>query len=248
MDVQTMTGHCETHGEYEGQWIVINGNRRGGHCPHCTEEASRKQEEADAERRAAERTQHLISTCGVPSRFDAATIANYKPPTDRAASIRETCRDYVERFPELAKQGSSMILSGNVGTGKTHLATAVAKGVIKRHQLPSKYTSVSQVMRRIRSSYNAERGEETEAEIIEKLVRVPLLVIDEVGVQLGSNHEYTMLFDILNGRYSELQPTVVVSNLGVKELAGAIGERLVDRLRENGAVLIFDWGSYRGAI
>ncbi|MFO1612062.1 hypothetical protein QOT38_29945, partial [Pseudomonas aeruginosa] len=59
----------------------------------------------------------------------------------------------------------------------------------------------------------------------------------------------TTLFSVIDGRYQNLMPTIVISNLKAEELPGALGERCVDRLRENGGIAVrFDWPSKRSEI
>ena len=65
-------------------------------------------------------------------------------------------------------------------------------------------------------------------------------------MQFGGDAELLRLFDVLNGRYETLRPTVLASNLSVEELTGCLGARLMDRLRENGVVVPFTWASERG--
>ena len=73
-----------------------------------------------------------------------------------------------------------------------------------------------------------------------------LLILDEIGVQIGSEHEKLLLFDVLNGRYQQCRPTILISNLSGSDLEAYLGQRVMDRYRECGAVLAFDWNSYRG--
>ena len=55
-----------------------------------------------------------------------------------------------------------------------------------------------------------------------------------------------MLFTLLNGRYEAMRPSIVISNLTVSEVSKYLGDRVYDRLRENGGgVLAFDWQSFR---
>lgn len=240
----TDVGHCERHGEFKQEYIKINGTLRGLSCPECVEESSERMKREDRERWYAERRQHLLESAHIPLRFQDATFANYRPVNDQAEAVMRECQRYCESWPERRKQGSSMILSGRVGTGKTHLACAITQELVRKHMANVRYTSVAQVMRAIRSTYNPAENL-NEGEIISRLVNHHLLILDEVGVQIGSDHEHTMLFEILNGRYLAMRPTILVTNLGAKELETAVGERLVDRFRENGAVLNFTWESYR---
>jgi DNA replication protein DnaC len=69
--------------------------------------------------------------------------------------------------------------------------------------------------------------------------------MDEVGVQVGSEHEKMLLFEIINERYQECRSTVLISNLTREEIAGYLGQRVMDRFAEGGAVVAFDWDSHR---
>jgi DNA replication protein DnaC len=65
-------------------------------------------------------------------------------------------------------------------------------------------------------------------------------------VQFGSDTEKLLLFDILNERYERRRPTILMSNLPRDEVSSYLGERVFDRLREDGGEFIsFTWESYR---
>ena len=67
------------------------------------------------------------------------------------------------------------------------------------------------------------------------------------SVQFGSDAEKLLLFDVLNERYERRKPTLMLSNLTAQEVAAYLGERVMDRLREDGGeVVVFDWASHRG--
>ena len=87
---------------------------------------------------------------------------------------------------------------------------------------------------------------ESEQGVIDRLIEPCLLIVDEVGVQVGSDHEKLLMFEVLNGRYQSMRPTILISNLSVDELETFLGHRVMDRYRECGAVLPFDWKSHRG--
>ncbi|NHX33749.1 ATP-binding protein, partial [Escherichia coli] len=73
-----------------------------------------------------------------------------------------------------------------------------------------------------------------------------LLIIDEVGVQFGSEAEKLILFEIINTRYERMKPTILISNQTREELGAFIGERVIDRMSDGGGcTLAFTWDSYR---
>ena len=71
-------------------------------------------------------------------------------------------------------------------------------------------------------------------------------VIDEIGAQKGSEYELGLLHEVIDRRYQLVLPTVVVSNLPANALDQFIGDRALDRLRQNGGQAVgFSWSSMR---
>ena len=137
-----------------------------------------------------------------------------------------------------------MLFLGRPGTGKTHLGCAIAQYLIGKG-LTAYYSTVQRALRRVKDTWSRDAAE-SEATAIKAMTSVDLLVLDEIGVQFGSDTEKTLLFDILNERYERRRPTLLLSNLAKEDVAKFLGERVMDRLREDGGrVLTFDWESYR---
>ncbi len=77
-------------------------------------------------------------------------------------------------------------------------------------------------------------------------MKLDLLVIDEIGVQSGTDNERKILFEIIDSRYLQMAPTILLSNLEQTQVIDLVGERVVDRMYENkGGVLTFNWPSHR---
>jgi DNA replication protein DnaC len=74
---------------------------------------------------------------------------------------------------------------------------------------------------------------------------VGLLVMDEVGVQYGTDAEKVLLFDVINRRYQDVMPTILLTNLDKAGLREYLGDRAFDRIRENGLLVPFVWESHR---
>lgn len=88
----------------------------------------------------------------------------------------------------------------------------------------------------------------TEREVIERFSLPDILIIDEVGHQHGTDFERMILFEVINARYEECRPVILITNLTLDELKQYLDSRAEDRLREGGGrAVVFDWESYRGA-
>jgi DNA replication protein DnaC len=108
------------------------------------------------------------------------------------------------------------------------------------------FTTVMRAVRRVKDTWT-KGSAETETQAIAAMTYPDLLILDEVGVQFGSEFEKNIMFDVLNERYEKRRPTILLSNLTKDELVGFLGERVYDRMKEdNGKFVAFDWESYRG--
>lgn len=235
---------CDVHGEY----AAYQFKEYWTNCPQCQ---TIKDHEEQIARRAAddsERKQrlwaHRLGRAAIPERFSDRTLQSYVVTCEHSKAALATAQDYADRFEEVMKKGSCLIFCGDVGTGKTHLAIGIANEILKRDYHPV-FVSVIKAIRKIKETYSRD-SDLTEDDAIKSFIEPDLLILDEVGVQFGSETEKLYLFEIINGRYEQMKPTLLISNLGTKELEGFIGSRVMDRLRESGGkAVIFNWKSYR---
>lgn len=231
-------GNCEKHGHYEADAIQIGSKEIVGACTLCVKEQQAK-EAAASMQQAYDRN---FRQAGVPPRYVAKGFDAFRAGTLAQQHALKVCCAYVDKFTERFKQGGGLILCGKPGTGKTHLAVAIVTAAIKQGY-QAKFMSLLEAMRSIKSTYS---GEGSEEEAIAKLVRPDLLVLDEVGVQFESQTEWVCLNEIINRRYNQIKPTILISNLNIDELTHSLGERVIDRMREGkGVILTFDWQSER---
>jgi len=238
---------CPEHGAYTATNFL--GEHWTG-CPECIEKLQAKQEEESLQKQkeaALEREQlkwkAKINGAAIPERFKDRTLDNYKAKTTGQKKALAFSKEYAENFDQVMKAGRSAIFVGKPGTGKTHLAIGIALEIIKQQRSPV-FVTVQRLIRRVKDSWHTKN--ETESEVVDVFASPDLLILDEVGVQFGSEFEKQMLFDVLNERYEKLKPSILLSNIPREQLSDYLGERVTDRLRENGGKMIgFDWDSYR---
>lgn len=246
---ETEARHCDKHGEYEAKTVAVLGGRTiASRCPVCVEEQERREAEQERQAKAAQREDYLRQlrrNSGIPRRFADASFSGYQPATHQAQANHAMCRGYAEQFTSRLETGGGLVLCGKPGTGKTHLACAIGNHVIETLLRSVVYTSVTKLARTVKATY-AKDAEQTEEDAIRSFVTPHLLIVDEVGAQRGSETELLLAQEIIDERYQDLKPTIIISNLTEGELARFVGERALDRMYEGGgAVLAFNWDSYR---
>jgi DNA replication protein DnaC len=128
-------------------------------------------------------------------------------------------------------------ISGDVGTGKTHLACSALKRVIENGS-SGLYVNYRRFLLQVRATFSKHDGP-SEFELLEALCRTPNLVIDDLGVERRSQHSLATLYSILDQRGQSKLPTIFTSNIATKDLSRHLADdatsedalRVVDRIR-----------------
>jgi len=242
---------CETHGDFDQKIFPVLGKELKSGCPECSRIIREKADAAELANKAMEIRMAMERKLGaalIPKRFASKTLDGYIVTTAEQRKALNTCRRYAAEFKQIAEAGRCLLLLGKPGTGKTHLSVAIANEIMARFSATAVYRTIGSVLQAIRATYDR-TSDQSESQILSSLISPSLLILDEIGVskEKPSDFELTTLFAIINGRYEQMRPTVVVSNLEAKALPDAIGDRCIDRLREGGVIVIpFEWESQRG--
>ncbi|EMN1408702.1 ATP-binding protein [Enterobacter cloacae] len=253
IELTITTETCETHGPFECRTrhflnSVVKIPPRPSSCPECLkEELGRLQAERISINEAARKRniERLLDGLSIPARFEYCSLENYEPVNEEAKRALKVCQAYANRWPERLQKGGGLVMCGKPGTGKNHLALAIARHAITEHQSSAVFTTALKIAREYKSTWS-KGSSRTEDEVIRYFTKPDLLIIDEVGVQFGSDAEKLIMFEIINTRYERMKPTILISNQTREELAAFIGERVLDRMSDGGGcTLSFTWDSYR---
>jgi len=237
---ESKTEVCEKHGEYESTSFSPFGKRiLWTTCPACAEEEDRNRRDEEAQRNREIEKRQLegkLKEFAAPKRYWGLNLENFNPTNDQNKAFVDS-KKFVENFS--ADNSQVLILCGTVGTGKTRLASAIIQELDFGY-----YIRAIDISRKVRASYST--NEYSEVDVIDHFVDQNLLVIDEVGVQSGTENETLLITDIIDRRYAELKSTVLVSNLNKDKLAEVFGQRAWDRIRQDAMYQPMTGQSLRG--
>jgi DNA replication protein DnaC len=237
--------HCDEHGDFESRNLFRDVWSK---CPQCAANQQATEQREAEERDAAAKHfawQRKLGEAAIPERFRSRTLESYTPAGDGQRSALAFSQEYACNFSTAIETGRSAIFCGKPGTGKTHLAVGIGLEVMRSGRLVL-FTTAQRAFRRMKDAWRSDSNE-SEGDVIRLLVQPDLLILDEIGVQFGTKFEENALFDILNERYEKRRPSLLLSNLTAPEVRTFLGERVYDRIKEDGGVIVpFDWASHRG--
>jgi DNA replication protein DnaC len=235
-----------THHFFNDQWLGSEV------CDLCREERDKQEQEKKAKRkqelafaaREAE-LQNMIGRAGIPPRYLQKGFEQYSAKSEEQRRIFGICKDYATEFLQHEKSGKSLILLGTVGTGKTHLACSIANFIIMQHRKTALFMKVAEMMMIVKGTYSNSSQISTK-QALQQFTAPDLLILDEVGVQAGTETERHIMLQVIDSRYDLCKPTVLTANLGVDQLKTFITPQGIDRLSESGGgLLVFNWESAR---
>lgn len=220
-------------------------------CPSCDTEIQLEADERDAlirsgKSKADERLALRFREANIPKRLEQCSLDNYSSLLAGEKTALSAAKDYAYSFETQGiETGRCMVFLGKVGVGKSHLAIAILRHVMLRGG-NGRYATVFEILAAIKATF-AKGSTQTIEQVIDTYARPDLLVIDEIGKQVGTDFEIANLFAVIDRRYADEKPMLLVSNLSEAEFKALLGEAIIDRLRSNGGRLIkFFWESRRG--
>lgn len=209
-------------------------------CVSAAQEAERRAQEEAARQEAVRRR---FRESWLPARFEGATLEGFapRPGTERALAL---VQDYAGRWPEQLQTGEGLILMGDPGNGKSHLAAAIVRRVINAGGA-AVFAKVPRLMIRFEATYNP-GGREHETDLLQALFDADLVVLDDIGAEKWTQKREERLFLIVDARVDARRPMVVTTNCKtIQSLEEAVGFRTLDRLLGACALVENKGTSYR---
>jgi len=179
-------------------------------------EVERKQ--IEKQRKANEQSaeiNRLLSKSGLTDRYPGCRFDTWVADNEYRDKALKNAQYYVEHFAEYRSKGSGLYIIGDNERGKTHLAAGIAYELVQR-MVPVVMTSMSDLLSRMRSSYND--GYESEQKLMAIMTQVDLLVIDDLGKESPSEWALEKMFQLIDARVTKKLPMIITTNYTDDEL------------------------------
>lgn len=198
-----------------------------------------------------EKVGRLLGESGIKKRFQQRTFPNFIRNTPEREQSYRTAKEYADTFPIHRERGEGLYIEGTNGTGKTHLAAAIALQLIGEG-IPVICKTSGDLLQDIKKSFDTEGVREHE--VLDIYKKVDLLIIDDLGKEQCTDWGMSTLYSILNDRYEDMKPTIITTNYDTESLIRALTPKgmdgskiiaIISRLRETSAVMTMAWDDWR---
>ncbi len=197
-----------------------------------------------------------LKRIGIPEKYLDCSFDNFQvvvqgKENHRLKGARRILKDFVDGF-ELRmlrfkssgqaanNQEVSFLIKGTVGSGKTHLCAAVARGLVQKGFYDIYFIDFKELLDEIKSTFSYS-SETSEAEVLYPILNAGLLIIDDLGSERNTEWTEDVFARILNYRYNRNLPVIITTNYFDRQVKGAltdetleerIGTRMRSRLYE----------------
>ena len=146
---------------------------------------------------------------------------------------------------ERVDDGGIIGILGSRGCGKTQMGSSAIGHILFNGEKSAMYTKAFDVFLSIRNG-NSKNSMTTEKEEVEKFIEPHLLVIDAFEVRGDTEFENRSLNHIIDRRYDECRPTIIISNDSVDTFISSVGASILDRMKQGGGIISLTESSFRG--
>ena len=217
-------GKCRTPKEayFPADKIALFGRDRHPAECDCQRTQRMEREAAEQQRKHRDKVEELKRRGFTDPSMREWTFAN---DNGRNPQIK-TAHSYVAKWEKMQAGNHGLLLWGSVGTGKSYLAGCIANALMEQ-EISVKMTNFAAVLNDLAATF------EDRNEYISNLCRYPLLIIDDFGMERGTEYGLEQVYNVIDSRYRSGKPLIVTTNLTLDDLRNpedTAHSRIYDRL------------------
>ncbi|MGW9425606.1 ATP-binding protein [Streptomyces koyangensis] len=164
---------------------------------------------------------------GVPPRYQAA-VADHPQVLNWVREVAEAAVAPTRGARRQVTTGPSLLMAGVVGAGKTHQAYGAVRMLVRSGVgVRWRATAAADLYAGLRPRPGVDSERELAA-----VSRCPLLIIDDLGAAKASEWVEEVTYRLINRRYNYELPTLITTNLAIKDLRAYLGDRVTSRLAQ----------------
>ncbi len=202
-------------------------------CLHCEKgknmfEAWKKEPIQQENYRAYKnaKIERAIRLSGVDGMFENIRLSDIKSESNLAQS----CAKYVQNWEQIRTTGGGYYFWGNVGAGKTFIASALANELMKTKLVEVLFIRMPEAAKRVKNTFdNAVKNEDKK--LFDRMKDVELLVIDDLGVEKVSEWLIDEMYQIIDFRWRNKKPMIITSNRSLDDLMKVYPEQIPSRIK-----------------
>ena len=216
-------GKCHTPKEAyfpEGKEL-FGRDRHPAECD-CQRAAREQRQAAEEHRRHVEAVENLKQRAFADSAMQQWTFENDNGRNPQTGIARR----YAEHWEEMQAENIGCLFWGNVGNGKSYLAGCIANALMEK-EVPVYMTNFAVILGDLSPGFTGRN------EYISRLCRYPLLIIDDFGMERGTDYGLEQVFHVIDTRYRSNKPLIATTNRPLDELkkpTDTAHSRIYDRL------------------
>ena len=198
------------------------------------------------EREAAEKRRSTLKRWNDLKRqgFTDKTMQNWTFEHDNGRNPQtENAPDLCGRWEQIKAENIGCLFWGSVGTGKSYLCRVYCNALMEQ-EVPVCMTNFAAILNDLAASFAGRN------EYISRLCSFPLLIIDDFGMERGTEYGLEQVYNVIDSRYRSRKPLIVTTNLTLEELQhpeDTAHARIYDRLLEMCSPLCFTGENLRKA-
>ena len=170
-------------------------------------------EKNQAEQRAREKARHIEEL--LRDGFLSRSMRDWTFERDNGQNAQmPVARKYVQNWEQMKEKNIGLLIWGDVGCGKSFLAGAIANALIDQ-EVRVKMTNFTAILNDLSSTFEGRN------EYLNRLCSYPLLIIDDFGMERGTEYGLEQVYSVIDGRYRSKKPLIVTTNLTLTELRSA---------------------------
>lgn len=183
--------------------------------------------------REMDKVKRLWKASGINSENLDKTFKNFETWNDNSKKMKDTATNYYLRYDNIkTTRRNSILLCGNPGSGKTHIALALANSFLKKKGLRVLYMPYRDIVTEIKQNI---LDKEYYKKILSKYQTCDVLLIDDLYKGKVNEADINIMFELINYRYLNHLPLIVSTEFTVEKLLNfdeAIGSRIYEMSKD----------------